>query len=246
MTHCALAERAGTGIVEEPAPGIRCRIARCLPFNLPIGGLPPVMPTSIQAQPPSASTGPLAENVVTRSADSAGLRPSGPRRSAVTGRLVGVVLAVSLALAGCDYFAEKKLVPGQHTENDVRTMMGVPDMIWEEPDGRKTFEYPRGPAGTQTYFVRIGPDGKYLGMDRVLVDANFAKVQVGQSKDDVRRILGRATEIAPFPLAKEEVWSWRYEGDDRRIMFFNAHFDQATSRVRRITRLEDWKTQGGP
>ena len=165
-------------------------------------------------------------------------------RAGLGRRLAGAAFIATLALAGCDYFAEKKLVPGQHTENDVRVMMGVPDMIWEEPDGRKTFEYPRGPLGTQTYFVEIGPDGKYRGMARALVDSNFARVQVGQSKDDVRRILGKPAEIGPLPLAKEEVWGWRYEAEDRRIMYFNAHFDQATNRVRRITRVEDWKTQG--
>ena len=160
-------------------------------------------------------------------------------------RLVAIA-CLAWGLAGCDYFAEKKLVVGQHTEQDVRALMGVPDMIWEEESGAKKLEYPRGPMGTQTYFVYIGPDGKYLGMERALVEANFAKVKVGMSQDDARRILGRQTEVTPYVLAKEEVWSWRYEGNAQAIMFFNAHFDQATRRIKRITRIEDWKTQGAP
>lgn len=153
---------------------------------------------------------------------------------------------IAWILAGCDFFAEKKLVVGQHDEGDVRMIMGKPDMVWEEESGAKKLEYPRGPMGTQTYFVFIGPDGKYLGMERVLVEANFAKVQVGMTQDDVRRILGKQTEVTPYALAREEVWSWRYEGDAQKTMFFNAHFDQATRRVKRISRNEDWKTQGGP
>ena len=160
-------------------------------------------------------------------------------------RLVAIA-CLAWGLAGCDYFAEKKLVVGQHTEQDVRALMGVPDMIWEEESGAKKLEYPRGPMGTQTYFVYIGPDGKYLGMERALVEANFAKVKVGMSQDDARRILGRQTEVTPYVLAKEEVWSWRYEGDAQAIIFCNAHFDQATRRIKRITRIEDWKTQGAP
>ena len=160
-------------------------------------------------------------------------------------RLVAIA-CLAWGLAGCDYFAEKKLVVGQHTEQDVRALMGVPDMIWEEESGAKKLEYPRGPMGTQTYFVYIGPDGKYLGMERALVEANFAKVKVGMSQDDARRILGRQTEVTPYVLAREDVWSWRYEGDAQATMFFNAHFDQQTKRVKRITRIEDWKTQGAP
>lgn len=157
-----------------------------------------------------------------------------------------IAVAMAATVAGCDYFAEKKLVVGQHTEQDVRKLMGTPDLVWEEENGAKKLEYPRGPMGTQTYFVHIGPDGRYLGMERALVESNFAKVKVGMSQDDVRRILGRQTETTPYALSQEEVWSWRYEGDAQATMFFNVHFDQATRRVKRITRIEDWRTQGAP
>ena len=165
------------------------------------------------------------------------------RRSAL--RLIAAGGAACL-VAGCDWFAEKKLVAGQHTEADVRRIMGKPDMIWEEESGAKKLEYPRGPMGTQTYFVHIAPDGKYIGMERVLVEENFAKVKLGMTVDDVRRILGKQTEVTPYALAREEVWSWRYEGDMQKTMFFNVHFDQGSRLVKRITRNEDWKTQGAP
>ena len=160
-------------------------------------------------------------------------------------RFFAIVL-FAFGLGACDYFAEKHLVVGQHTEQDVRELMGKPDMIWEEESGAKKFEYPRGPMGLQTYFVHIGPDGKYLGMERVLVEANFARIEVGMTPDDARRILGKQTEVTPYFLAKEDVWSWRYEGDAQKTMFFNAHFDQATKRIKRVSRNEDWKTQGAP
>jgi hypothetical protein len=165
------------------------------------------------------------------------------RRTAL--RLVGAA-GIAWLVAGCDYFAEKKLVVGQDTEADVRRIMGRPDMVWEEESGAKKLEYPRGPMGTQTYFVFIGPDGRYLGMERVLMEENFAKVKVGMTADDVRRILGKQTEVTPYALAREEVWSWRYEGEMQKTMFFNVHFDQGSRLVKRITRIEDWKTQGSP
>ena len=42
--------------------------------------------------------------------------------------------------------------------------------------------------------------------------------------------------MTPYALAREEVWSWRYEGEMRKTMFFNVHFDQASRLVKRITR----------
>ena len=56
-----------------------------------------------------------------------GIRPGdGILRAAV--RLLttaSVAAAVAVSGAGCDYFAEKKLVVGQHTEQDVRQLMGA-------------------------------------------------------------------------------------------------------------------------
>lgn len=162
------------------------------------------------------------------------------------GWMAWLVVSLAAAAAGCDWIAEKELVVGRHTEQDVRRMMGKPDMIWEEESGARKFEYPRGPMGTQTYFVHIGPDGTYRGMERVLVESNFAKVRAGMSRDDARRVLGRQTETTTYALANEEVWSWRYDGDTGAVMYFNAHFDPTTGRIRRITRIEDWRTQGAP
>ena len=162
-------------------------------------------------------------------------------RRGLLGLMVG---AAAISLMGCDYFAEKKLKPDVHGETDVRQLMGVPDMIWEEENGAKKFEYPRGPLGSRTYFVFIGPDGKFKGMEQALVETNFVKLKPGMSRDDARRILGKQTEVTPYPLKNEEVWSWRYEAEGNQTLFFNAHFDPASGKILRITRNTDWRTMG--
>lgn len=167
-----------------------------------------------------------------------------PRRPRDRRRFLAALLPVVVAVAGCDYFAEKKLVPGVHTEADVRNFMGTPELVSEESDGTRRLEYPRSPMGSQTYFVYIGSDGKYLRMERALSEANFAKVRPGMSRDDVRHVLGKQTESVPLALKNEEVWSWRYEVDAGSPMFFNAHFDRATGKVVRITRDQDWRMKG--
>lgn len=144
--------------------------------------------------------------------------------------------------AACDFIAQKDLTPGQSTEADVRRWMGQPEMIWEESDGSRTLEYPRGPMGKETYFVTIGADGRYRRIEQVLTEENFRKVQPGMTRDQVRQILGKPGEISRFKRQNEEVWGWRYLEATQRTMFFYAHFDQDTGLLKRTDQMQDWKT----
>lgn len=136
-----------------------------------------------------------------------------------------LVLAMSLGLAaGCDYVAQKELVAGTSTRADVERLMGKPRMVWDEDDGRVLMEYPRGPAGHETWMVELDREGRYVGMRNLLTEANFAKVAPGLSRDEVRRLLGAPTEQVTFERKREVVWSWRFMADQNRSTFFNVHF----------------------
>ncbi|HWS73719.1 MAG TPA: hypothetical protein VN324_01140 [Quisquiliibacterium sp.] len=141
------------------------------------------------------------------------------------GRLLGGLgLVLAGALGACDYVAQKELQPGVSTTDDVRRLMGKPEMIWEEEDGTQVLEYVRGPAGRETYMVEIDAQGRFRSMKNVLVRETFGKVGPGMARDDVRRLLGKPTETARFPLGQEEVWSWRFAGDHAGADMFNVHF----------------------
>jgi probable lipoprotein len=157
-------------------------------------------------------------------------------------RAWALLLAVTPLGAACDFIAQKDLTPGQSTEADVRRWMGQPEMIWEESDGSRTLEYPRGPMGKETYFVTIGADGRYRRIEQVLTEENFRKVQPGMTRDQVRQILGKPGEISRFKRQNEEVWGWRYLEATQRTMFFYAHFDQDTGLLKRTDQMQDWKT----
>ena len=124
-------------------------------------------------------------------------------------RVVLLAITVGLGLAACDFIAEKKLKVGESTVEDVRKFMGKPEMIWEEKDGSQTLEYVRSPEGHQTYMVAIGADGKYKGMKNILVNDEFQKIKPGMTRDDVRRVLGKPTEVVTFKL-KNEVFASLY------------------------------------
>lgn len=141
------------------------------------------------------------------------------KRSILTGWLCSL-----LALFGaCDLIAQRELRPGESTVEDVRKLMGKPETIWEEADGRQVYEYVRGPEGTDTWMVEIGADGRYRGMTNALAADNLARVRPGMSRDDVRRLLGKPGSETPFPARDEVVWSWRVQGEMTTSVMFNVH-----------------------
>ncbi len=129
-----------------------------------------------------------------------------------------------LLLSGCDYFASRTLEPGVSTEKEVRALMGRPEVVWAEENGSRVLEYPRAPNGTETYMVTIDPAGKFLSMINVLTQERFEQIRPGMTRDQVRRMLGKPSEIQFFSLSKEEVWSFRHVGKMSDPDMFNVHF----------------------
>ena len=121
-------------------------------------------------------------------------------------------------LAGCDQQRIQKLEEGVSTEADVRREFGEPTAVFPEPDGSRTFEYPRQPEGWQNYFITIGPDGRMSALRQVLTDTNFARIRPGMDKSEVRRLLGRPAQAKPYPLKNEEVCLTRPISDLSRVV----------------------------
>lgn len=160
--------------------------------------------------------------------------------------LPAAMLGAALALAGCDdrqseqtvqrfkdFFNAikpaplflKGLTPGVTTEAEIRGQMGRPETERVYTDGSKRLEYPRGPMGNETYVVDIDASGRFVAATQVLTAANFAKIRPGMTQDEVRRLLGKPTEVARYPLKPETVWSWRWLEDGvNQDAFFNVHF----------------------
>ena len=162
-----------------------------------------------------------------------------------------VSLACVLALGACDRngnpiqeFGLDKLAKGVSTESDVRGVMGQPDTVWEQEDGARTLEYPKGPAGARTWMFDIDRDGKLRDYRQVLGEATFGAIRPGMSKDEVRRMLGRPKSVAEYRLKNEEVWDWRYLDPTNTPRFFNVHFDKATGRVTQTSSSPDPTVSG--
>ena len=139
--------------------------------------------------------------------------------------LAALALALGL-VAGCDQQRIAKLEEGVATEADVKRQFGEPKAVFNEPNGARTFEYPRQPEGQTNYFITIGADGKMTSLRQVLKPAEFAKVSTGLDKVEVRRLLGQPARTQRFDLKPdEEHWEWRWL-DGQQSKLFNVTFDR--------------------
>lgn len=138
---------------------------------------------------------------------------------------VGAVMAVTVALAGCDPQRISELEEGVATEQDVRQRFGEPENIWDEPGGARILEYNRQPAGQQNYMITIGPDGRMSALRQVLHPSYFARVQPGMPMEQVRRLLGKPARRTPFPLKGEVAWDWRYLEPPNESRVFTVWFN---------------------
>lgn len=138
-----------------------------------------------------------------------------------------VVLGLMLTglLAGCDPQRISELEEGVSTEADVRAKFGQPAAVYNEENGARTFEYPRQPAGQVNYMITVGPDGKMTALRQVLTPANFAKVEPGWDKAQVRRLLGLPAKTMRYELKNEEIWDWRF-ADGQEGKLFSVTFDR--------------------
>lgn len=141
----------------------------------------------------------------------------------ITGFLLsGLVAAL---LSSCDADQLSRLKPGKTTAEEVRQIMGRPDLEWREPDGSRVWEYPRTPEGVVNYMLVIGPDNVLREVQQVLTEENFSKIVPGMTQDEVRRLLGRPAHQRSFALKKETVWDWKTKSEISMQWFFNVHFD---------------------
>jgi len=148
-------------------------------------------------------------------------RRAGAFRAALSMSLV----ALLMALAGCDPQRIAELEEGTSTEADVRARFGEPERVWDEPGGARTFEYNRQPAGHQNYMITIGTDGRMSALRQVLAPHQFEQIVPGMAQGEVRRRLGKPMKQMTFERKGETAWDWRWNDGGNQPMIFTVYFD---------------------
>lgn len=159
----------------------------------------------------------------------------------------GLAILAALLVSACAGYGGSDLKPGASTLPDVIASMGRPAMTWKNPDGSEQLAYPRGPEGTQTFMVYLGPDGKLQRVEQVLDGSQFFRIRAGMSKDEVLRVLGPpgAPYTQYFSMRNELAWSWLYCSSYNAQEFFDVMFDDATGIVRSTGRHPNLVGPGG-
>lgn len=123
---------------------------------------------------------------------------------------------------------------GLKTEAEVLKIMGPPALRWTLPDGGTQLAYPRGPAGYQTYMIFTDRDGRIVRNVNALEPETLARVQPGQTQEEVLQLIGppQPQWTAYFAARDELVWEWRVCDDWHEASRFDVLFDGHTKTVR--------------
>ena len=145
--------------------------------------------------------------------------------------------AVIAALPGCDYVNMHEMKAGITTQAEVRARMGEPGFVHWKDDGTATWEYARQPNGTNCYMITFGSNQVISKIEQALNEANYGKVRVGMSKDDIRRLFGAPATKQLFANLGEEIWEWRVEGmPSIEETYFMVHFDTENGGVKKTSK----------
>ena len=163
------------------------------------------------------------------------------------GRAAVAIAAIMMLVSACASYSGRDLKPGVSRLPEVIASMGEPAMRWNDPDGRVQLAYPRGPAGTQTFMVFLGSDGRLERIEGVLDEKHFAQIENGKSDQaTVLRLLGPLT-LRPgyFKALDELVWEWRFCDSWTREALFGVSFDGTTGIVRTTYQRPDYSGWDG-
>ena len=146
--------------------------------------------------------------------------------------LLTSLLAV-LVLAAC------ATQPPPRSEGELISRHGRPTEEWTLPDGNRALMYADTPLGYGSTRFIVDREYQVIAAEPVINEDHFVRLKAGMSEEDVRHELGRPGETSAYANLNERVWSWRYIEFGNRRMFFNAHFDAGSGRLKYTSRTPE-------
>jgi hypothetical protein len=114
---------------------------------------------------------------------------------------------VASLVAGCAATGVQSLPAG--TSVDELLQRAGPPTAKYERTGQQRWEYATGPAGKFTWMVDLDAAGKVQRVSQVLNEADFARVQPGETIDELHWQLGRPSETRGI-WRGASLWGYRY------------------------------------
>lgn len=123
--------------------------------------------------------------------------------------LLCLTLALTLVLTGCASYAPTSDLVGA-SRDVLTTRMGQPEREVSK-QGYRELHFPRGPAGSHTYFVRIDENNRVLGWDQVLTESQFSRITPGMTEQQVIDTIGITKIVHGLSRSRGYVWHYRFE-----------------------------------
>ena len=149
---------------------------------------------------------------------------------------VCLVICAAALVSGCSGYAPSAKLYGQN-KAFVTQALGQPEREnWVE--GKLQLHFPRGPYGSQTYFVYLDADDRVTGWEQVLIEEKFHLINAGMTKEQVIGLIGisRITQ----GLARERGYVWHYRYFNQQCKSFVVEFSKED-----IVRSAGYITRGG-
>lgn len=144
----------------------------------------------------------------------------------------GLAVAGIAVMSGCAVIPAANIKPGASNVAQVEQSMGKPDMTWRNKQGKIVqAAYSDQPASFTTFMVYFNEQGVVTGVDQVMNNKNFAKIQKGMDGNQVHKILGPERSVDHFAALSQVDWNYGYCSDNDGREVFSVSFDDKTMRV---------------
>jgi hypothetical protein len=120
-----------------------------------------------------------------------------------------LVCLALIAVTGCAGYAPSRQSIGQDRAA-LLASMGQPEREYAL-DGLSVLHYPRGPAGSHTYFIYLDGNNRVMKWEQVLTEERFNTISPGMTKDQVILTLGVTKINHGLSRNRGYVWHYRYE-----------------------------------
>lgn len=118
------------------------------------------------------------------------------------------MLALAITATGCAGYAPSGKLIGQDRVSVIHTL-GQPEREYAV-DGKKKLHFPRGPAGSHTYFVYLDDEDRVTGWEQVLTEQRFSQVAPDMTKEQVIDLIGVSKITHGLARQRGYVWHYRY------------------------------------
>lgn len=112
-------------------------------------------------------------------------------------------------MAGCAGYSPNREIIGQSRATLIAAM-GQPERVHSVGE-TQVLHFPRGPAGSHTYFVYVDGNDQVVRWEQVLTEERFSTIAPGMTKNQVIDRIGVTKITHGLSRNHGSVWHYRYE-----------------------------------